>query len=84
MAQSSLLSRHDHKPPHHTPPPRQADTGGTDAGVYDALVWGMVCTILDARPALLQNNNGGGGNVRVEGRRRRALRNAAGGVMSCC
>lgn len=31
----------------------KTDSGGTDAGVYDALVWGMVCTILDMRPSLL-------------------------------
>ena len=65
--------------------PTQTDTGGTDAGVYDALVWGMVCTILDARPALLQQGNnggGGGGGVRVGAREQQRRRR--GGAAACC
>lgn len=60
----------------------KTDSGGTDAGVYDALVWGMVCTILDSRPALLQDNSGGGG-VRVDARRRRRG-GGRGGALPCC
>jgi hypothetical protein len=53
--------------------------------VYDALVWGMVCTILDMRPAILQDRDGGrrgggGGALQLERRRRRHN----GGVMGCC
>jgi hypothetical protein len=65
--------------------PLQTDSGGVDAGVYDALVWGMVCTILDMRPAILQDRDGGrrgggGGALQLERRRRRHN----GGVMGCC
>lgn len=63
--------------------PPQTDSGGTDAGVYDALVWGMVCTILDMRPGLLREGAAGGrrhGGVQLERRQRR--RN--GGAMACC
>ncbi|GBF95679.1 hypothetical protein Rsub_08661 [Raphidocelis subcapitata] len=57
----------------------KTDSGGTDAGVYDALIWGLVCTMLDQRPGLVQEAAAATG-VRVEGRRRRQR----GGAMSCC
>ncbi|KAI8472185.1 MAG: P-loop containing nucleoside triphosphate hydrolase protein [Monoraphidium minutum] len=59
----------------------KTDTGGVDAGVYDALVWGMVCTILDNRPALL-TEGGGAGGVQLE--RRGARRRQGGAALPCC
>jgi Ras-related protein Rab-18 len=46
----------------------KADTGGVDEGVYDALVWGMVCTILDT-PGLAAGQQDGSEAeaVRVDG-----------------
>eukprot|EP00775_Hariotina_reticulata_P007773 gene7773-7971_t len=52
----------------------KADTGGVDEGVYDALVWGMVCTILDtpslAKQAGSDSRGRGQQLVLGEGRRR--------------
>lgn len=52
----------------------KADTGGVDEGVYDALVWGMVCTILDT-PGLTRGNDTaeGGAAVDLEHSRRESL-----------
>jgi hypothetical protein len=60
----------------------KTDSGGVHEGVYDALVWGMVCTILDT-PGLVGVRGGGGGGAEVdlsgEGRRRRG-----GPLGACC
>ena len=58
----------------------KTDTGGVDEGVYDALVWGLVCTIIDT-PGLARGREAGGvvGVGRDEGRQRQR-----GGVLPCC
>lgn len=57
----------------------KTDKGGVDEGVYDALVWGMVCTILDT-PGLASHGAGGGGQSLELAERRRH-----GGVRpGCC
>ena len=58
----------------------KTDTGGVDEGVYDALVWGMVCTIIDT-PGLARGRELGGVAVGREGGRGRASR---GGALPCC
>lgn len=57
----------------------KADSGGVFEGCYDALIWGLVCTILDT-PGLTRRGRGGTGDGGLElGERRR--RHGPGG---CC
>jgi hypothetical protein len=59
----------------------KTDTGGVDEGVYDALVWGLVCTIIDT-PGLARGREAGGlVGVGCEERTRQRQR---GGLLPCC
>lgn len=58
----------------------KTDSGGVDEGVYDALIWGLVCTILDT-PGLTRRGGSGAGGGNLDLQAQRGLRKWLGG---CC